>query len=437
MEPLELWIDRQYRHSTQAMLRSVSPVGLIKKRPGFGQRIVPRRGAIIASPVLAAYDPDPDYFFHWYRDSALIIDALRLTYEDGSGAPHALAHFADFVHFSADVQRLDGRALVASPQWRRAVDGKFEQYVRSDAELTAAHGSAIAGETRVNPDGTLDVTRWARPQHDGPPLRALTLLRWSAAAQLPAALAPAVDALLRADLEYTLEHWREPCFDIWEEELGWHYYTLRVGAAALEHGAGWHEARGAPERARVCRREAASILERLDGYWLPDSGYYSSRVLASGAPSAKALDIAVVFAAIHAGGDDATHSVHDPRVQATLGHLESLFGAEYAINRDRPSTRGPALGRFANDRYYSGGAYYFSTLAAAELCFRAAARAREARALIARGDAFLETVRAYTPADGELSEQFDRTTGEQTSAKQLAWSYAGFISSIAARRALG
>jgi len=262
-------------------------------------------------------------------------------------------------------------------------------------------------------------------------------LRWSAAAQLPAALAPAVDALLRADLEYTLEHWREPCFDIWEEELGWHYYTLRVGAAALEHGAGWLEARGEPEMARVCRREAASILERLDGYWLPDSGYYSSRVLASGAPSAKALDIAVVFAAIHAGGDDATHSVHDPRVQATLGHLESLFGAEYAINRDRPSTRGPALGRFANDRYYSGGAYYFSTLAAAELCFRAAARAREARALIARGDAFLETVRAYTPADGELSEQFDRTTGEQTSAKQLAWSYAGFISSIAARRALG
>jgi glucoamylase len=46
-------------------------------------------------------------------------------------------------------------------------------------------------------------------------------------------------------------------------------------------------------------------------------------------------------------------------------------------------------------------------------------------------------VRAYTPADGELSEQFDRTTGEQTSAKQLAWSYAAFISTIAARRALG
>jgi glucoamylase len=53
----------------------------------------------------------------------------------------------------------------------------------------------------------------------------------------------------------------------------------------------------------------------------------------------------------------------------------------------------------------------------------------------ARGDAFLQTVRAFTPATGELSEQFDRTSGQQTSAKELAWSYAAFISCIAARRA--
>jgi glucoamylase len=437
MEPLELWIDRQYRHSAQAMLRSVSPVGLIKERPGFGQRLVPRRGAIIASPVLGSYDPDPDYFFHWFRDSALIVDALRLLYEDGSAAARALGDFADFVHFSEELQRLDGRALVSAPLWRSAVAAPFEQYLRSDTELTRAHGSAIAGETRVNPDGTLDITHWARPQHDGPALRALTLMRWDAAAKLPEELARAVERLLRADLEYVLEHWREPCFDIWEEELGWHYYTLRVGAAALERGADWHAARGESDPAHLCRREAGAIFERLDGYWLAPPGYYASRVLASGAPSAKALDIAVVFAAIHAAGEAATHSVHDPRVHATLEHLERLFGAEYAINRALPSTRRPALGRYANDRYYSGGAYYFSTLAAAELCFRAAARAPRARALIARGDAFLETVRAYTPEDGELSEQFDRDSGAQTSAKQLAWSYAAFISSIAARRALG
>ena len=33
------------------------------------------------------------------------------------------------------------------------------------------------------------------------------------------------------------------------------------------------------------------------------------------------------------------------------------------------------MGRYAGDVYYSGGAYYFSTLGAAEFCFRAAAAA--------------------------------------------------------------
>src|SRR5262249_41973646 len=96
----------------------------------------------------------------------------------------------------------------------------------------------------------------------------------------------------------------------------------------------------------------------------------------------------------------------------------------------------PALGRYAGDRYFSGGAYYFSTLGAAEFCFLAAAHAADPAAWMRRGDAFLETVRAYTPDNGELSEQFDQRTGAQTSARHLAWSYAAFISSVAARRAV-
>jgi len=73
-------------------------------------------------------------------------------------------------------------------------------------------------------------------------------------------------------------------------------------------------------------------------------------------------------------------------------------------------------------------------LAAAEFCFRAAAGADESHALVTRGDAFLETVRAFTPPSGAMSEQFDQKTGAQTSARHLAWSYAAFISCVTARR---
>ena len=93
----------------------------------------------------------------------------------------------------------------------------------------------------------------------------------------------------------------------------------------------------------------------------------------------------------------------------------------------------PAMGRYAGDVYYSGGAYYFATLGAAEFYYRLAAASRD-RDLIAKGDSFMATVRAHTPASGELSEQFDRTTGAQTSAKNLAWSHAALITALAARR---
>ncbi|HEV7960570.1 MAG TPA: glycoside hydrolase family 15 protein, partial [Rhizomicrobium sp.] len=78
MSGLEAWIAKEWDHAAQMMLKSISPVGIVKERQHFGQIIVPKPGSVVASPVLAAYDPDPDYFFHWYRDSALVIDALRL-----------------------------------------------------------------------------------------------------------------------------------------------------------------------------------------------------------------------------------------------------------------------------------------------------------------------------------------------------------------------
>jgi glucoamylase len=440
MEPLDVWIEREQRHAATAILRSVSPTDIVKTRPGFGQTIRPRRGAIVASPIPAAYDPDPDYFFHWYRDSAVVIDALGMLFEREAGpaARSLLEHFADFVRFSLGLCELDGRTLAATPAWRASVREDFKQFVRSDAELAAVHGDAVAADTRVNPDGTIDISRWGRPQHDGPPLRALAVLRWMRRTPLDPPLHAAASALLRADLAFAHRHARLPCFDIWEEEEGLHYYTLCVSAAALEEGAGWLEEHGERDAAQSCRREAAAIYEILDGYWLADEGYYRSRVLASGARSSKELDISVVLAAVHAASPRASHSPRDPRIRRTLARLSSLFEAEYAINRQRPPSRAAALGRYRNDVYYSGGAYYFSTLGAAELCYRAAASGAraEARILKLEGDAFLETVRTFTPPSGDLAEQFDRNTGAQSSAKQLAWSYAAFISAIAARRDL-
>jgi glucoamylase len=269
--------------------------------------------------------------------------------------------------------------------------------------------------------------------------------------------------LVAGGLEFTLSNAEKPCFDIWEEESGYHYYTLLVQSEALARGAEWLCETGQAARAHACRAVAGEIARRLDAFWNRAGGYYRSRTDVAGGKPGKDLDIAVVLAVLHAGRATGPHSVLDPKVQATLTALEELFEAEYAINRDRPAGRGPAIGRYATDAYYSGGAYFFATLAAAEFYFRLAtallsgaemadteenARFRQrlgaaagpgaspapAADAIRRGDAIMRTVRAFTPATGDLSEQFDRTTGAQTSAKHLTWSYAAFITAAASRR---
>ncbi len=419
MADLEEWIEAQYHHSAHRMLRGISATDILKQRPGFGQTVQAHVGSVVASPVLAAYDPDPDYFFHWYRDSAVVMDALRLLYERDTLGDEALQLFEQFVHFSLALDELDGRTLVAQPQWRERVKPEFVQYLRQDTDLSQVHGERVRGETRVNADATLDISSWPRPQHDGIATRALTLTRWLALPKLEAALRDAATRLLKADLHYTRRHWPEPSYDIWEEDLGLHYYTLCTAAAALGEDP-------------AC----ASIYRMLDGFWDGTQGYYRSRALHSGAASPKQLDIAVILAAIHTDLPGVRHSPGDPRMHATLTRLEELFADRYAINERRPVGSGPAMGRYAGDVYYSGGAYYFSTLGAAQLCYLAACRmtAEAAQPWLQRGDAFLNTVRAFTPPSGDLAEQFDQKTGAQSSARDLTWSYAAFISAAAARR---
>jgi len=447
-ETLDQWIGREYRHAAAAMLTSVSACGLVKQRPGFGQNMRPVAGSIVASPVPAAYDPDPDYFFHWFRDSAVVIDAVRSLYEAGHLGAEALTHFADFVRFSLSLQALDGRALLEKPHWRQKVMPDFEQYLRGD-DLSSVSGDAVYADTRVNPDGTLDISRWARPQHDGPPLRALVVMRWlrtlaahrgRADESVSAGALADAERLLRIDLAFTAARWREPSFDIWEEELGFHYYTLRICAAALREGAEWLRAAGHATEANTLRVEARTIRDMLDRYWLEDEGYYRSRIMPAGVASTKMLDIAVILSAVHSGDGGELHSPRDARMHATLEKLERLFDRLYPINHQRPREWAPAMGRYEGDAYYSGGAYYFSTLGAAELCFLAAGAcgpgSDDREKWLVHGDGFLETVRAFTPASGDLAEQFDQRSGEPTSAKHLAWSYAGLISCVTARRAV-
>ena len=106
----EDWIEAQYHHCAHQILRSISATDIIKQRPGFGLAVQAGVGSVVASPVLASYDPEPDYFFHWYRDASVVMDALRILYERGTLGDEALQLFEEFVRFSLGADQLDGRS---------------------------------------------------------------------------------------------------------------------------------------------------------------------------------------------------------------------------------------------------------------------------------------------------------------------------------------
>ena len=425
---LDRWITRQAQHSADMMEQAISATQLVRRREAFGQIVVPAKGSVLASPAIANWNPEPDYFFHWLRDSAIVmrrVAELMGDAQSGTERQRWRRHFEDFVRFSLMLCGAPAR----SSQWEMT-RREFRKFLRPETEMRALTGDKLLGEPRFNPDGTCDIFRWSRPQHDGPALRALACLRYLAAG------GPQTDelvALLRLDLGFTLRHAGRRCVGPWEEAAAHHYYVALVQLGALAHGRAW------AEDTDIWSRAERRLRSSLDRHWSEKHQVYMAARPATADCADDLIDASTLLAVLDADLLDGPHSVGDPRVQKTQQKIEDVFAREFPINHARPAGQGPALGRYRVDRYFGGGAWYPTTLAAASLCYRLAQHPGEDHAaLVKRGDAFMETVRALTPADGALSEQVDRATGAQTSARNLSWSYAAFIDAARLRaQALG
>lgn len=469
---LDDWLAHQYQRCAELMPRAISATHLAKHRRNYGQTIRPSRGSILASTDLAE---NPDYIFHWLRDSSVVIDGLRYLIEDGTLREEGLKLFGEFVEFSQALSRLDGRCNPHDDEERAGVLPDYVRYVRTREEMADIRGECVLGEARLTADGRLDILQWSRPQNDGPALRALALMRyWRNEDLRPLLPVGAMRALIEGDLDYTFKHWREPCYDIWEEHRRRHYHTQIAQFAALSDGAEWARKLGDERRAEICAMAAREMAQVLDQYFDAGAGAYLTPLpdpLLKPTPTMR-LDFAVILGVVQAARRNGPHSPADPKALATLARLEELFDHAYLINLNRPEECGIAHGRYDGDVYFTGGAFYFSTLGAAEFYYRFAVaaassepialslynreclaemlgeedwrlgeeelgpkfRERLARVLIERGDAVMATVRRFAPESGVLAEQFSQIDGAPTSALNLTWSYASFIIAVACRK---
>lgn len=183
------WLSSQVEISETKLLEAIS-------RPDAAP------GSVIASPSKA----NPDYYYHWVRDAALVMNVVVDLYLK------AEASKKDFY-----MQRLE----------------QFVTFSRSNQQSNALTG---LGEPKFYVDGRPYDLAWGRPQNDGPGLRALTLIRLARIKLVQGQTEYVRNVLydgkipthsvIKADLEYVSHHWQEANFDLWEEVLGEHFYTL-------------------------------------------------------------------------------------------------------------------------------------------------------------------------------------------------------------------
>lgn len=420
----DTWIQDQYNYSLDRILKHTS-------------RADTQRGFIVAAPS----KDNPNYYFHWVRDAALVMNALQETMSFEEFKP--LAH--DYIMLVAHHQKI--------------------------SKLTGQ------GEPKFNPDGTSFTGPWGRPQNDGPALRVITLAQFAmnliergeieyVRKYLYDPILPA-RSVIKVDLEYTSHHYNEHDFDLWEEIKGENFYSKMAQRKALLMGYKLANMMGDFGAATWYFTQAQVINTKLRSFWSQDRNYILSTINRTGGlEKPSRLDASTILAVLHSGVKDFSYNHLDNRILRTVTALVSKFKEIYPINNEY---RGIGLGRYAEDVYFGGQPWFLLTSALSEFYYELALKNKKLKfikitemnktffqktlglnlkvglytdvetlklvntKLLELGDDNLDRIRVHSGGTLQLDEQFSKYSGYMTGAPHLTWSYGAFLTAVNAR----
>ena len=404
---------------------------------------------IVASPSTQS----PDYFYHWVRDSSITLSVLQ-----------------EWIH--DDTEKLD-------------LLDRFAKLTVFHQTQAIQFGETGLGEPKFYTGGRVYDLLWGRPQNDGPALRFLTFAKYLKVNQrignqtdwwYVSTLPPT--SPLKRDVEYIAHHWRDSCFDLWEEVKATHFYSRMVMYSSLQAGVFVAQRYKDYGAATFYQTQAEKIKWEMELFWNPSQSIISSFIDQDDSISLRIcrLDIAVILACLHTLDFPVPgYQCTDDKILITAAKLFYHFKTEYPINWGHVY---PLLGRYPGDLYDGtgtsvGNPWILSTFAFAELCFIVAgsiqslekeyfvtprqlaffdavvpniiektghldetARLKLVEALVIASHGLLDRVAVYTP-NASFSEQLDRDSGEKRGARDLTWSYSSFLSAIFAKQRNG
>lgn len=404
------------------------------------------------------------YAYNWVRDSSLTMDVVASLY---AAAP-------------AGDQKTNYSALL----FRYATARAQEQ---NDPDLQTG-----LGEPKFNLDNSIFTGPWGRPQNDGPATSAITLIEFSnaylgAGGDQSDIMNNIYDsdsnpnAPVKKDLLFVASNYSSISFDLWEEEEANHFYTKMVQHRSMVLGSAFATTMGDSATASTLSAAASAIASGLEQFWDPVRGI----ILYEYGPVVNNkytyLDSAVMLGVIHGYAGDGIYSYTDDEVLSTLVNQATRFKSIYTLANTETDSSGntlaPPIGRYPEDTYNGvesgnlGNPWYLCTSSFAEVMYRAAASFNQSGtiavsdvskpfwdyfaatvapavgsysagsdefngmlgALEGWGDAFLRTVKQYTPEGGHTPEEYNRDSGAPTGAADLTWSYASLLTAAFAR----
>nr|ADO32576.1 ginsenoside-beta-D-glucosidase precursor [Aspergillus niger] len=389
-------------------------------------------GIVVASPST----DNPDYFYTWTRDSGLVLKTL------------------------VDLFRNEDTSLLSTIENYISAQAIVQGISNPSGDLSSGAG---LGEPKFNVDETAYTGSWGRPQRDGPALRATAMIgfgQWLLDNGYTSTATDIVWPLVRNDLSYVAQYWNQTGYDLWEEVNGSSFFTIAVQHRALVEGSAFATAVGSS--CSWCDSQAPEILCYLQSFWT------GSFILANFDSSRSGKDANTPLGSIHtfdpeAACDDSTFQPCSPRALANHKEVVDSFRSIYTLNDGLSDSEAVAVGRYPEDTYYNGNPWFLCTLAAAEQLYDALYQWDKQGSLevtdvsldffkalysdAATGtyssssstyssivdavktfaDGFVSIVETHAASNGSMSEQYDKSDGEQLSARDLTWSYAALL----------
>jgi glucoamylase len=277
-------------------------------------------GCIIASPS----KKDPDYFYHWARDSALtcstLLKVLKWTYLD--------------------------------PNYKLRFENILQNYILFEKHVLKYN----LGEPKYHTDGTLFTEPWGRPQNDGPALKvlvAIDLYKYFSSNKILLQNLYQKDiskpSIIKSNLEFICDNYNMPSFDLWEEKKGFHFYTSYNQYIALCNGSKFAKNMDDYHAHKYYAEIAQKIKTNILSRFFIDGKFYSN--LDEHFNPVREYDSANILLLTQNNREDIQELLNNPAIINNIEAGIEKYREYYSLNKHLES---PWIGRYFNDVYYEG-----------------------------------------------------------------------------------